>query len=168
MKRTLGAAMALLAMSVVLPGGANAQSSTDPQDLGVSITLTDECTVSNIQDVAFGSHGNLASAVTATGSVDVYCTSGLPYEIALDAGQGNGATVAVRLMTGPNSATVAYSLFKDDQHQELWGDDLVEQTTKAGTGTGAAQTHTIYGRVPVQTTPASGAYSDTVTVVVHY
>jgi spore coat protein U-like protein len=29
-------------------------------------------------------------------------------------------------------------------------------------------THTIYGRVPTQTTPAAGSYSDTVAVVVNY
>jgi spore coat protein U-like protein len=167
MKRMLGAVLALLAMSVVLAGGANAQS-TAPQDLGVSITITDECTVSNIQNVAFGSHGNLASAVTATGSVDVYCTTDLPYQISLDAGDGAGATTAIRYMTGPDSATLSYGLFRDDEHTLIWGEDDGEDYTTTGTGTGTAQTHTIYGRVPAQTTPAAGEYSDTVAVVVHY
>jgi spore coat protein U-like protein len=166
MKRMLGAAVACLVMPVILANGANAQSTT-PQDLGVSITITDACTVSNVLPVAFGSHGSLATELTASGSVDVNCTSGLPYDVSLDAGDGAGATTALRLMTGPDDATITYSLFQDDQHTELWGDDSLENTLD-GTGTGSAVTHTIYGRVPTQTTPAAGSYSDTVAVVVNY
>ncbi|MCE3520182.1 spore coat protein U domain-containing protein, partial [Escherichia coli] len=35
-------------------------------------------------------------------------------------------------------------------------------------GSGAAQPYTVYGRVPVQTTPAPGTYTDTITVTVTY
>jgi spore coat protein U-like protein len=38
----------------------------------------------------------------------------------------------------------------------------------SGTGNGAGQTITIFGRVPAQTTPAPGTYTDTVTVTVTY
>jgi spore coat protein U-like protein len=38
----------------------------------------------------------------------------------------------------------------------------------SATGNGADQTFTIYGRVPAQTTPAPGTYTDTVTVTVTY
>jgi outer membrane usher protein len=38
----------------------------------------------------------------------------------------------------------------------------------ASTGNGASQPFTVYGRVPPQTTPTPGAYSDTVTVTVTY
>jgi spore coat protein U-like protein len=167
MNRSFGAALALLAMPVILAGAANAQSTTAPQDLGVSITISDECTVSNVVPVAFGSHGDLAAEVEATGSVDVTCTVDTDYDIALDAGDGAGATVATRLMTGPASATIEYSLYPDDTHAAAWGDTVGDDTV-AGTGTGEAVTHTIYGLVPTQTAPAPGAYSDTVAIVVHY
>lgn len=36
--------------------------------------------------------------------------------------------------------------------------------TSAGTGTGTAQTSTIFGRAPPQSIPAAGTYSDTVIV----
>jgi spore coat protein U-like protein len=37
-----------------------------------------------------------------------------------------------------------------------------------GTGTGAVQNVTIYGRVAPQTTPTSGTYTDTVIVTINY
>ncbi len=168
MKRMLWAVPVILAAAAVLGSEAQAQSSTTPQDLDVSITITNSCTVSIASPIAFGSQGSLATALTATGTIDVNCTTDHPYDIALDAGEGSGATVEARLMTGPEDATITYSLFKDDQHAEVWGDDTVEDTTKAGIGTGQAESHTVYGRIAAQTTPPAGAYSDSVAVVVHY
>ena len=49
----------------------------------------------------------------------------------------------------------------------VWG-NTVGTDTVAGTGNGASQAYTIRGRVPIQTTPAPGAYADTVTVTVTY
>jgi spore coat protein U-like protein len=49
----------------------------------------------------------------------------------------------------------------------VWGITIGTDTVSA-TGNGAAQTHTVYGRVPAQTTPAPATYSDTVTVTVTY
>ena len=167
MKRSFGAALALFAMPVILAGAAHAQSTTTPANLGVSITITDECSVGTIVPVAFGSTGALSANIDATGSVDVTCTVDTDYEIALDAGDGATATVSERQMTGPDDATIIYSLYSDDQFEVVWGDTL-EDNTVTSSGTGTAQTHTIYGRVPPQTTPAPGAYSDTVSVVVHY
>ena len=166
MKRMLGAAAACLIATAFGIGAANAQTSTTPQDLDVSITITNSCSVSNVVPIAFGSHGSLASEVTAAGSVDVNCTTDLPYEVALDAGDGTGATISNRLMTGPDDETIVYSLYKDALHTEVWGDE--EAALLEDTGAGVAQTHTIYGRVGPQTTPVAGAYSDIVAVVVSY
>jgi spore coat protein U-like protein len=167
MKRSFGAALALFAMPVIMAGAAHAQSSTTPQDLGVSITITDECSVGTIVPVAFGSTGAISADITADGSVDVTCTVDTDYEIALDAGDGATASIADREMTGPGGATITYSLYSDETFDTVWGDTL-EDNTVTSTGTGSAQTHTIYGRVPTQATPAPGAYTDTVSVVVHY
>ncbi|MBN9268350.1 MAG: spore coat U domain-containing protein, partial [Hyphomicrobium sp.] len=82
-------------------------------------------------------------------------------------GGGSGATVTTRKMTGPEDATIDYTLYQSSEHSTVWGDESVVNR-KTATGSGIAQTHTIYGRVPVQTTPATGTYSDTVTIIVHY
>jgi spore coat protein U-like protein len=103
---------------------------------------------------------------TFTNVLSVQCTNSTDYAIGLSAGTGSGATVAARKMTGPASATVTYSLYSDS-YTTVWGTSSGVDTVGA-TGNGAAQTYTIYGKVPTQTTPAPGVYSDTVTVTVYY
>jgi len=62
---------------------------------------------------------------------------------------------------------VNYQMFSDSGRSSNWG-DVVGTDTVASTGNGAAQIHTIYGRVPVQSTPSAGTYLDTVTVTVTF
>ena len=40
--------------------------------------------------------------------------------------------------------------------------------TLAGTGTGLAQSATVYGRIPPQATPSPGTYNDTIVVTLTY
>jgi len=49
----------------------------------------------------------------------------------------------------------------------VWG-NTIGTNTVASTGTGAAQSFTVYGRIPSQTTPAPATYTDTITVTVTY
>lgn len=166
MKRSLGAALALLAAAVIPAGGAQA-AQTLPENLAVSLEIVEACEVGTIEAIAFGTQGTLEAAVDAEGSVSVTCPEDTEYSIALDAGQGVSATVTVRKMTGPAAATINYTLYSDSNRSTVWGDEEgVNRVTE--TGSGAAQVHPIYARVPIQTTPAVGTYEDTVTVIVHY
>jgi spore coat protein U-like protein len=70
-------------------------------------------------------------------------------------------------MTGPASATIDYNLYRDAAFTNVWG-ETIPTDTLSGTGNGATQPITVYGRVAPQTTPATGAYSDTVAVTVTY
>lgn len=133
----------------------------------VQITIVDECEISSVNDLDFGSHGVLAANVDASSTFDVQCTLDTPFSIGLDAGTGAGATVAVRRMTGPAAATVDYSLYTDASRSVVWGDTPTVDTVD-GTGTGSAGTYTVYGRVAPQTTPAPGVYSDTITITVTF
>ncbi|ODT18959.1 MAG: hypothetical protein BGN89_05510 [Alphaproteobacteria bacterium 64-6] len=158
---------AVALVSPLLIAGSVQAAQTLPADLGVSIEIIEACTVSNIVPISFGTQGTLAAIVDSTGSVDVTCPDEVAYSIALDAGGGSGATVTTRKMTGPEDATIDYTLYQSSEHSTVWGDES-GVNRKTATGSGIAQTHTIYGRVPVQTTPATGTYSDTVTIIVHY
>ncbi|MDR6870988.1 spore coat protein U-like protein [Bosea sp. BE125] len=62
---------------------------------------------------------------------------------------------------------VNYSLFRDASRTLNWGTTIGTDTV-AGTGNGSGQSFTVYGRVPVQTTPSPALYSDTITVTVTY
>jgi spore coat protein U-like protein len=117
--------------------------------------------------VAFGSQGVIDANVDIEGNISVQCTSGQTYSVGLDAGGAAGATVTTRQLTGPGGALVDYALFRDSDHLQNWGNTPTTDTVD-GTGTGAAVDVPVFGRIAPQTTPAAGAYSDTVNVTVTY
>jgi spore coat protein U-like protein len=134
----------------------------------VRITIQESCIiVGTPSPLDFGNQNVLAANVDATTTLTVQCTTSTPYNIGLNAGTGAGATIAVRKMTGPGAATVDYSLYQDSPRTVLWG-DVIGTNAQAGTGNGSPQAYTVYGRVPPQLTPASGLYTDTITVTVTY
>ena len=165
MRRSVWASLALIAGGLAL-APACAFGATATGNIGVSITITATCTVGTSTAVAFGSQGLLNSAINNTGALSVQCTNTTPYNVGLDPGGATGATVTTRKMTN-GAATVSYSLYRDSGRTLNWG-QTVGTDTLAGTGNGAAQSITVYGQVPSQTTPAPGAYSDTVNVTVTY
>lgn len=156
-------AFTTLAVGVVVP--VLAQISTT--QFNVQITITSECLINSATDLDFGATGVINAAIDADSEIAVQCTNLTPYDIGLDAGSGLGATVGDRLMTGPGSATVAYSLFTDAARADVWGDTIGTDTV-AGTGTGAQQIYPVYGRIPAQATSAPGLYTDTITVTLTY
>jgi spore coat protein U-like protein len=110
--------------------------------------------------------GNYVSTttVTTTGTVTVICPSGTAYEIGLNAGMGNGATVTTRTMTGGagGQATLAYALFSNAAHTSNWGNTSGSGWV-AGTGTGSAQSYNIYAQLPAGQYVAPGSFTDTIT-----
>ena len=141
-------------------------ASTTTTTFTVQVTLTASCTINSASTLNFGSQGVLGSAVNQTSTIQVQCTNSTPYNIGLDAGLGSGATVATRKMTS-GGATVNYSLYSDAGRTTVWG-NTVGTDTVAATGNGAAQSYTVYGQIPTQTTPAPATYTDTITVTVTY
>ncbi|QND55112.1 spore coat U domain-containing protein (plasmid) [Phyllobacterium sp. 628] len=133
----------------------------------VQITIQSSCILVSAATLTFTSVGVIAANDDSSSALSVQCTNTTPYNIGLDAGTGAGASVAARKMTGPAGALVTYSLYSDTSRSALWGQTIGTDTV-AGTGNGAAQPYTVYGRVPPQTTPAAGAYTDTVTVTITY
>ncbi|RZT39468.1 Csu type fimbrial protein [Cupriavidus agavae] len=140
-----------------------------PITFTASATVVADCNIT-ATPLDFGSVGLLTANRDATSQITVQCTSGAPYSIALNAGTGNGANVASRRMTrtGGGNQTVSYQLFSDSNRTVPWGDGSRGTSTVARPGLGTAETLTVYGRVPPQTTPQPGAYTDTVTATITY
>jgi spore coat protein U-like protein len=95
----------------------------------------------------------------------VTCLVLTPYNVALNAGVGVGATTTTRKMTGPGSATLSYRMFQNSSHTTNWG-NTVGVDTVAGVGTSSAQTLQIYPQVAAGQTVAPGTYTDTITISV--
>ncbi|MEA2991610.1 MAG: hypothetical protein QOD40_530 [Alphaproteobacteria bacterium] len=132
-----------------------------------TITIQDTCLISSAANINFNTQGVLSANVDRTGTITVQCTAATTYNIGLNAGTGVGATVAVRKMTSPAPATINYSLYSDAGYTTVWG-NTISTDTVPGTGDGTPISHTVWARVPAQTTPAAGVYTDTITVTVSY
>lgn len=156
----VGAAVAGIA-TLVAPQTAGAATATG--SMAVSSTIQASCSVS-ASALAFGTYSG--SQLDATTTVDVTCTNTTPYNIGLNAGTGTGATVSSRKMTA-GSTTLNYALYSDSGHATNWG-NTVGTDTVTGTGTGASQSLTVYGRIAGSQTSAPGSYADTITVTVTY
>jgi spore coat protein U-like protein len=161
-----GSMIAGAALAALVPTAAMADTASST--LGVSATVTENCTVSTAP-VAFGSVNTLSGGnVDATGGVTVTCTNGTPWAAAASAGTGSGASMATRKMvSGAN--TLNYTLYTNAARTSVWGDGTASTATVANTGTGSSQTFTVYGRVMSgQASVSAGSYSDTVSVTISY
>jgi spore coat protein U domain-containing protein, fimbrial subunit CupE1/2/3/6 len=150
-----------------LPLANQCNAATATTTFQVQMTVTSSCVINSAPTLDFGSTGVLTGNVDQSSTLQVQCTNTTPYNIGLDAGAGSGASIATRKMTSGGSATINYSLYTNSGRTTVWG-DVIGTNTVSGTGNGATQSYPIYGRVPAQTTPAPGAYTDTITVTVTY
>lgn len=153
----------LIAILLLLPSAADA----------------DTCTVS-ASGVAFGSYSIFSTAPTnSTGTVTLTCKgnsrTSTPFSIALNAGLYGGGSFSNRRMISGTSY-LAYQLYVNAGHSQVWGDGTGGTSTVSGTCTDNAATKarqcsvtsTVYGQIPALQTPVPGSYSDTVTVTVTY
>jgi len=150
----------------VLLSCAHAQT-TITDNLTVTVEIQAECTIVTTSTLDFGTQGVLDADVDNTGSITVQCTSDVDYDVGLGAGNGSSATTSDRRMTGPASASIDYSLYSNSGRTTNWG-NTISTDTVSGTGDGSSQVLTVYGRIPAQSTPAAGTYTDTVQVSVTY
>ncbi|RTL86115.1 MAG: SCPU domain-containing protein [Hyphomicrobiales bacterium] len=147
-----------------------ARAATATATMRVSMTIQAQCSITTPSPaLAFPASGVLTTNMDATTTLGVQCTAGTPYTIGIDAGLGGGS-VAQRKMrsgSGAGAATIDYGLFRDAARSQVWG-NTPGTDTAAGTGTGAAQSLMVYGRVAAQNTPAAGLYTDDVTITLTY
>ena len=152
-------ALLLLAQPCRASGSVSAQ-------FNVTATVLDNCAVS-AGDLAFGNYSaGTGTAATATSTVQVTCTASLPYTIALDGGAA--ADVTSRTMSDGASHTLGYGLYTSAAYSTIWGDGTGGTSTVPGTGSGSAQSVTVYGRIPASQFVTAGSYADLVTVTVNY
>ncbi|MET0935646.1 MAG: spore coat protein U domain-containing protein [Luteibacter sp.] len=146
-------------------GGTGGPVTVAAPALAVTASVSPKCTVGTATDLDFGSvPGLLKTATDKTSLVRMTCTYRAAYQVGLD--NGSHALGGVRRMGG-GSSFVSYDLFRDSQRTLHWGNTL-NSDTATGTGSGAEQTMTVYGRVPAQAAVPARAYSDVITVTVTY
>lgn len=147
--------------------------------LNIQITIDSGCTVTNgsasgsgntFGSLSFGDYNDLNNLIDGRSlgnaggsSFGLQCTQNTPYTIALNAGQ-NASGGQRRMNSG--GVLIDYNLYQDAGRTQSWGDGGATGNVLSGTGTGNDEEVVVYGRVPAQTTPVAGTYTDTVQVTI--
>jgi spore coat protein U-like protein len=157
-----------LAAALLMPYQQAAEAATKTTTFQVTATVNSACSVS-ATDLAFGVYDPSAADDDNTSTITVTCTKGTAYNIGLDAGVAAGATVTSRKMKHDTLADlINYSLFSDASRIVNWGNTPSTDTVDVGSATGAAEQHTVYGRIATGQYVTAGDYSDTITVTISY
>lgn len=158
----------LVAAVGVLGAAQSAMAGTATATFQVTATVNSACVVS-ATNVAFGTITPAATGTsTATGTITSTCTKTTPYTLAISA--GSSASVAGRTMVGGtagNDDKLAYNLYTSNTYTTPWG-ETVGTNTVGLTGTGTAQTSTVFGRLDLNQYLKPDTYTDNLTVTLAY
>jgi spore coat protein U-like protein len=165
----LGTAAGILAACYGAPAG----SATATTSLAVTATVAASCTIA-ASPLDFGGYdpiiAHAATPLDGTGTVAVTCITGFSATITLGQGVnpdgGSSDTTPLRRMTDGASNYLSYSLYQDASRSTLWGNTAGTGLTV--TGTGLADSRTVYGRLSAGQNVPAGSYSDTVIATVTF
>lgn len=128
-------------------------------------TVPQACNIISATDLDFGQLQLLTTAADSTSTIQVQCPASQSFQVGLNNGlHADGTT---RRMQSPGGGYVQYELYRDSARSLRWGQTL-DTDTMSGIGTGVASTLTVYGRIPLQATPAAGTYTDTIIITLTY
>ncbi len=118
-------------------------------------------------DLNFGAITGFAigADIDVNATATVTCTNATAYRVLLSNGVTGTGPTSRKMTNGANSVT--YGIYRNAARTQAWG-NTSGVNSLAGTGTGLSQTITMYGRVPVQTVPPPGVYSDTIVMTIEY
>ncbi|VVE87113.1 Csu type fimbrial protein [Pandoraea bronchicola] len=147
------------------PACGSAMTAVPGTPFSANVTVINNCTIA-ATNITFATQSALANPVTGAGQLMVQCTNNDAYRVSLSGGLLG--TVTSRSMSGLTGASVGYQLYLDSGYATIWGDGTSGTSQLAGIGTGLVQFIPIYARVPSQSTPAPGVYTDTVTATIQF
>jgi len=173
LKQSILAAVMLVAAAVPM----QAQAAVATGTLQVSATVTvPTASVTVAGPLNFGAV-TLGQMVSSTTSFDVNVTNGVPYSIAFGSGTGTSSVAFVapettgKLFTNGSSfpSTIAYYLWSDSTKATSYVSDPTNAPVITGlTGSGTAQTYSLYSETTPNVVAAAGNYADTITITVTY
>lgn len=150
-------------LAALLIASGTALAATTTSSFTVNVLVSATCAIS-ANPMNFPPYTGVVD--TATTTLSITCTNTTPYSVGLNAGLAPGATVASRKMQA-GGASMAYALFSNPARTLNWG-ETVGTDTVGGTGTGVAQSLTVYGQISAGQFVNPGNYVDTITATVTY
>ncbi len=156
-----GIAILLVVLGTFLPTQLPAATTTTT--FSVTATVISVCVVA-AQPLSFGNYSPVSgSTLDATTTVTATCTLSIPYTVGLDNGvNASGTQRRMALLT----SFLSYELYSDSSRTQRWGSSGAELVS--GSGSGTAQSLTVYGRVPAGQVVGAGAFADVITVTVTF
>lgn len=106
-----------------------------------------------------------AVSTSGNGTIELRCTPGTTAKITLNAGLYGSDVNNRKMKLTTGAATLNYQLYTAANRTTVWDNSTGVSVTFVSDAT---QSFPIYARIPVQTTPQSGQYSDQVTVTITY
>ena len=158
-----------LLLAVMLTGiAAPTLAATATSTFSVTGTVVATCSISAAA-LNFGSTipTPVNSNIDVNSTITATCSNAVAYSVALNAGQGAGATMASRKMSSGIN-TVNYTMYTDSGRTTIWGDGTAGSSVNSLTGTGAPQAIPVFGRIPTGQAPATGTYNDTILVTLTF
>lgn len=142
-----------------------AVAATATATLTISANVISSCTVTN-GTLAFGPYSPTATGnVDQSGTFTVACTKGTGATVGL--GEGNNPLSGARRMIN-GTEYLTYELYKEGARTNVWGDAGGGLVTLANAPSNAAQTLTVYGRIPPGQDVSVGDFGDSVQITVTY
>lgn len=141
--------------------GVCAQAGTETSSLAMSAQVIENCTIDAQPLSASGYDYVVAHKINnldVTSTINVVCTNGTDATIDLDTGANDR-----KLTNGTNFLT--YQLYKDTDRLLTWGS---AEDSLSITGTGLAQSETVYARINGGQNVPAGSYTDTVTATINF
>lgn len=161
--------VAYLAFAGALLASAGANAATDTQNMAVSATISASCGLA-VNPLAFGSLASTAADTDAATTITVTCSTDSPYNVGMDYGANAGGGFQRRMAAGANQLN--YEVYIDAGRTAAFGPvstyGALDNYNSPATGNDIARIIDIYGRIPAQSTPPSGAYTDTLAVTLNY
>ncbi len=163
LKKVAFLAVASLALA---SGAASAAQVSD--NLAVSADITGTCTLTSAATLSFGPNPSTGSNIDAQQDISVNCTTGVDYTIGMNNG-ANALGLVRRMVSGANFMSYdVYTAATRAGAESVAAVGTAAPANFIGTGTGAGQTITVFGRIPSQSTPPVGTYTDTLVVTLQY
>jgi len=148
----------------------DASAATQTATIGISTSIPATCTVTALSDMAFSAAITSTTAQThdAQGGFRVNCTNAGIYGVSIPV-SGNGTGAQRRMFSSGTGAYLRYDVYASATDRTAAGPLYPTGATSTGqAGNGNDQDFVLYGRIPTQTAPAPGNYTDTLTVTVGY
>jgi len=138
----------------------SADAGNTSTSLKVSLTIIETCAVSTQGNLDFGSVVRSQPVADARTDISVQCTQNTPYQVAVTSDNN------FELKSAASNASVAYVLYQDAGHTQIWGGP--ESKIHARIATGGKESIPIHGAITSSTNVQATKYEDWVRVNVIY